>query len=325
MVYSGKKTVLICGGTNFLGPHLVKQLVTEGYDVTVCTRGIHKIPLLESVTTIVCDCINDEEGVKRTLGGMKFDVVIDCIAYCPKEVFNVLSNVNTTRYIQISSIGVYWDSVSNMDRQLYVPINEKRFDPRTYEKWSLETDNTVGYGNRKKYAECVAYQRFPECNPVSIRPAYVADLFNLTHEQNVRFPEIVDWIRHGKSVKSTNKDYAVCFTRVDEEAELILKLTDNSYNEPLNISSIGYVTIKDIVKYVAAKFNTEIEFDENGELPNFPSGINLDVKRLGEIGYAPTKLVDWFWDYVDYYCDFPIEKYRPWKTIKNEMDAFGMR
>ena len=255
MAYSNKnKTVLLCGGTNFLGPHLVERLITEGYEVTICTRGIHKIPLMEFVKTIVCDC-NSEEGVKRTLGGKKFDIIIDCIAYCPKEVFNILSNVKTTRYIQVSSIGVYSDSMTNTDRRLYLPIDEERFDPRTYDNWSMEADNTVRYGDRKKYAECVAYQRFPEYNPVSIRPAYVADPFNFMHEQNVRLPEIVDWIRRGKGIKSTNKNYAVCFTRVDEEAELILKLADNSYNDPLNISSIGYVTIEDIVAHIASKFD----------------------------------------------------------------------
>jgi len=239
---------------------------------------------------------------------------------------NILFLYNTKEYCIVSDENFTIPSITENEKQyqniVLSFIDEESFDPRTYDNLSMEADNTVRYGDRKKYAECVAYQRFPEYNPVSIRPAYVADPFNFMHEQNVRLPEIVDWIRRGKGIKSTNKNYAVCFTRVDEEAELILKLADNSYNDPLNISSIGYVTIEDIVAHIASKFDIAKCFAEDGELPNFPSGINLDVKRLEEMGYVPSKLTNWLWEYVDYYCEFPIENYKSWKIVKSEMDVF---
>jgi uncharacterized protein YbjT (DUF2867 family) len=36
---SGKKRVVVVGGTGFLGSHLTRQLVVIGYDVVVATRG----------------------------------------------------------------------------------------------------------------------------------------------------------------------------------------------------------------------------------------------------------------------------------------------
>lgn len=319
---NSKKKVLLCGGTNFLGPHLVDRLVAMGYDITICTRGIHKIPHEDLVKKIVCDCNNDDEGAKRVLGGMEYDVVIDCISYCPKEVFNVLSNVKTSRYIQVSSIGVYWDSVTDEDRELNLPIFERRFNPQTYKDWKMEVDNTVGYGNRKKYAECAAYQLFPQCNPVSIRPAYVADPSNLQHMQNVRLPELVNWIKKGKKINPINKNYAVCFTRADEEADLIIKLMSNSYQKPTNISSNGFIKISDIAAHIAERLGADIIYNANGKYPNFPSGINLNVDRLSEIGFESSGLFDWFWEYLDYYIDHPIESYQSWETVRSAIDTF---
>lgn len=322
MGLSNKERVLLCGGTNFLGPHLVGKLVARGYDVTICTRGIHKVPHEKEVKTLICDCNNDEEGARKVLGGLEFDVVIDCISYCPKEVYNVLSNVKTPRYIQVSSIGVYQDSVTDEDRRLHLPIREERFNPQTYKEWKMEVDPGTGYGARKRYAECAAYQMFPQCNPVSIRSAYAADPFNPAHEQNVRFPELVSWVRERKEINPVNKNYAVCFTRVDEEADLILKLMSNKYQDPLNISSSGYMEIEAMIAYIAEGLGMKYYYGKNGEYVHFPSGIHLNTEKLSEIGFEPSRLSDWFWNYLDTYIECPAEYYKPWKEVRGALDTF---
>lgn len=317
-----RKRVLLCGGTNFLGPHLIRRLVERGCEVTVCTRGIHRVPLQDYVKTVVCDCNNDEEGTRRALQGMEADVVIDCISYCPREVYHVLSHVKTSRYIQVSSISVYGDLVTDEERRLHAAIGEERFDPRTFQGWKLDVDPGAGYGIRKKYAECAAYQMFPQCHPVAIRPAYVADPSNISHEQNVRLPELVDWIRRKKRINPANKNYAVCFTRAEEEAELILRLMESDYQEPLNISSEGYVKIQEMVEYIGMRSGVEYFWDVGGESPNFPSGINLNVRRLSEAGFEPSRLLEWFWGFLDTYIDSPLKNYKPWKTVRGTIDTF---
>lgn len=319
---SNRERALICGGTNFLGPHLVGKLLEKGYDVAVCTRGIHEIPHKKLVTSLVCDCNHDEGRAKKVLGGKEFDVVIDCISYCPKEVYNVLSNVKTSRYIQVSSIGVYQDSVTDEDRRLHSPVKEDRFDPRTYQEWKMETSPEAGYGIRKRYAECAAYQMFPHCNPISIRSAYAADPSNPAHEQNARIPELVSWIREGKRIDPSNKNYAVCFTRVDEEADLILELISNGYQEPLNISSSGYIKIGDMIAYIAGKLGVEPHYGDKGEFVHFPSGIHLDTKRLSETGFGLSRLSGWFWNYLDFYIEYPAQRYKPWREVRGAIDTF---
>lgn len=315
------KKVLLCGGTNFIGPHLVRKLRGEECDITICTRGIHRLPAGNDINFITCDLNNDEQGAKKALFGLEFDIVIDCISYCPKEVFNVLSNIKTKRYIQISTMGVYCDSMINEDKELHTAITEDSFNPQTYTGWTMEVDNRTPYDTRKKFAECVAYQMFPECNPISVRPAYVADPLNPAHELNVRLPEIVDWIKHGKRINPDHKNYVACFTKAEEEADLIVKLASIDYCKPLNISSIGYIEVKDILSHISNRLNVNIWFDSNGELPNLLSGINLDVKRLKEVGFIVSDIGSWFWDYVDRYIDFPIEKYTSWKDI--DQDTFN--
>jgi nucleoside-diphosphate-sugar epimerase len=44
--------VLVIGGTKFIGPHVVRQLADQGYDVTVYHRGEHNIELPEAVREI---------------------------------------------------------------------------------------------------------------------------------------------------------------------------------------------------------------------------------------------------------------------------------
>lgn len=37
--------ILVIGGTRFFGIHMVNELLTAGYDVTIATRGRHQIHL----------------------------------------------------------------------------------------------------------------------------------------------------------------------------------------------------------------------------------------------------------------------------------------
>ena len=41
--------ILILGGTNFLGPHLVEELQEQGHEVTLFNRGTQDISFLSNV------------------------------------------------------------------------------------------------------------------------------------------------------------------------------------------------------------------------------------------------------------------------------------
>lgn len=73
--------VLLTGGTEFVGVHLVRALTRDGHEVTVVNRGRRPERLPGSVRTLVCDR-KDHAALRRTLAGERVDALID-VAYAP--------------------------------------------------------------------------------------------------------------------------------------------------------------------------------------------------------------------------------------------------
>src|SRR5437016_8910520 len=72
--------VLIIGGTNFIGPHLVRRLVDRGHEVVVFHRGQTRAELPASVRHLLGDRhrLADHRDDFRRFGP---EVVVDMIAY----------------------------------------------------------------------------------------------------------------------------------------------------------------------------------------------------------------------------------------------------
>lgn len=89
--------VLVIGGTRLLGLALVKQCIAANQKVTVLSRHPEKCP-----EGVECIGAEREEGLAR-LGGRKFDVTIDFIAYDEKAPTQVFNFIDPGLYILISS------------------------------------------------------------------------------------------------------------------------------------------------------------------------------------------------------------------------------
>ena len=100
--------ILIIGGTNFMGPHVVRTLSEQGHEVTVLHRGQTEADLPPGVNEILGDRrpINERAAELRQLAP---DVVLDMIPYTEqdaKEVMRVFSGI-ARRLVAISSQDVY--------------------------------------------------------------------------------------------------------------------------------------------------------------------------------------------------------------------------
>ncbi len=104
-------SVLILGGTGFLGPHIVDVARARGHKVTLFNRGKtrpHLFPELEKLR-------GDRDGDLSALNGREFDLVIDTSGYVPKQVDRAIAALGKIgRYVFISSISVYQDSPDPM-------------------------------------------------------------------------------------------------------------------------------------------------------------------------------------------------------------------
>jgi nucleoside-diphosphate-sugar epimerase len=100
--------ILIIGGTNFMGPYVVRSLVEQGHEVTVFHRGQTHTDLPRGVHEILGDRRLISEKAAE-LQRSAPDVVLDMIPYTEqdaKEVLHVFSGI-AQRLVAISSQDVY--------------------------------------------------------------------------------------------------------------------------------------------------------------------------------------------------------------------------
>ncbi len=117
------KTVLVVGGSRFIGKHLVDRLSQQGHKLTVLNRG--SVPkeefLPEGAEHLVVDRNNRAE-MKSALAERKFDVVYDvcCITREHAEIIVDVLKGNVGRHVHVSTGSVYDQSVIPDE----VPITE---------------------------------------------------------------------------------------------------------------------------------------------------------------------------------------------------------
>ncbi|WP_164017893.1 SDR family oxidoreductase [Pyxidicoccus trucidator] len=108
---SAPKSILILGGTKFLGPALVEFARSRGHTVTLFNRGKTNPGLFPDVEKLEGDRDpNKGEGLKA-LQGRKWDAVVDTSGYVPRIVkaSAELLAPNVGHYVFVSSISVYKD------------------------------------------------------------------------------------------------------------------------------------------------------------------------------------------------------------------------
>jgi uncharacterized protein YbjT (DUF2867 family) len=64
--------ILVTGGTGFIGQHLVRQLVMQGYEVRILLRPSHKSPNLPTgfAVQVAVSSLNDQRGLRSALKGI---------------------------------------------------------------------------------------------------------------------------------------------------------------------------------------------------------------------------------------------------------------
>lgn len=296
------KHVLVVGGTRFMGIRLVRELLARGNHVTIATRGKTKDNFGSRIERIILD-IADYESVKRELSGRYFDVVFDNLAYCSNYVKNLLSVVKCRRYVQLSSVEVYTPTRMN--------IEEKDFDPNILEqKWC---DASVGYQEGKRQAEAAVYQKFSDLSAVTVRVPYVTKTDRLLYYcRNIvlGIPMNIDDINR-----------CLTFVREAEVGKYLVWIASQKYRGPINFSSTGYVTIKQILEYIERKTGRKAIIDtEKGEDSPFhvfnEKSFSMDISKSQKMGYVTSDLEEWFWNLMDEYIQDALDEEKK-KEVSN--------
>ncbi len=145
-------SILMLGGTGFLGPQTVEAALKRGHKVTLFNRGKTRPGLFPDLEKLHGDRETDD---LKALEGRKWDAVVDTSANVPRWVKKAAAVLgpNISHYVYVSSISVYNDtSKPGMDESAPVAT----IPDATIEKITAET-----YGALKALSEKAAEEAMP--------------------------------------------------------------------------------------------------------------------------------------------------------------------
>ena len=155
------QTLLILGGTGFLGPPLTEEALRRGWKVTHFNRGKHAAGGVAGVETL----IGDRRGELDSLRGRKWDAMVDDTGFVPKfvKMSAELLAPNVGHCLFVSSTSVYANFIKPNDE--HSPTGALK-DPNG------ETVNGETYGPMKALCEQYTAEAFKGRISI-VRPGYI--------------------------------------------------------------------------------------------------------------------------------------------------------
>lgn len=298
--------ILILGGTNFLGPHLVEEFQEHGHEVTLFNRGTQK-PSFSNIETLH----GDRDGNLNSLQGRRWDAIIDTSGHLPRvvEASSKLLSTATDHYTFISTIGVYKDFHSmNIDENYPVAVLEDETNEEINEKT---------YGALKAACEKVIEEYFPN-HFLVIRPGLIIGPRDPTNRFSYWPLRVLDG---GEILSPSSPSQNLQFIDVRDLAKWIVSMVEKQgtgfYNAtgpaaPLSFEELLKTCSQVSNKKICLTWVNEDFLIENGvqdwvELPlwlsyqrNMPGFLNVDARKAIHAGLAfrplthtISAIIDW--------------------------------
>lgn len=153
------RSLLILGGTGFVGPPIVRRALERGYDVTLFNRGRTNANLFPDLELLVGDRDGDLDSILDAIrGGRGWDAALDLSGYVARHVADsarLLARA-VDQYVFVSSVAVYSSFAEPNDEDSPV-IGARGGD----------------YGSEKAQAERELLAAIPDRVSI-LRPTYIA-------------------------------------------------------------------------------------------------------------------------------------------------------
>lgn len=286
--------ILVIGGTRFFGIHMVDELLANGHDVTIATRGKASDKYGDRVTRIILER-TDGESVKNAISGSHYDVVIDKIAYCSNDIKYIMDVVQCDKYIHMSSTSVY--------NPKHINTIESDFDG--YSKDFVWCDRfAFPYEQIKRQAEYALWQKYSNRNWIAVRYPFVIGKDDYTK----RLLFYVEHVMKSIPMNIDNLDYQMSFIRSDEAGKFIAFLVDKDVTGAINGSAEGTISLKEIIDYVEMKTGVKAIIDKNGDNAPYneePEYI-INTEKAKALGFKFSVLHDWIYELLDYYVELML-------------------
>lgn len=290
--------ILVLGGTRFFGIPMVNELLAQGHEVTIATRGTSPDPFGDRVQRIVFQRA-DENSVREALTGTHYDVVIDKIAYCSNDIRYVMDAVDCDRYIHMSSTSVYDPKRMNTVESDFDAVSKKLI-------WCDRA--AFPYDEIKRQAECALWQKYPDRNWIAVRYPFVLGEDDYT--KRVLF--YVEHAMRGIPMFIDNVDAQMGFIRADEAGLFLAHLAGQDLTGAVNGSAHGTISVREMLDYVEQKTGAKAILAPDGdEAPyNDEPAYSINTDRAESTGFRFSNLKDWIYELLDYYIDQVKEKQR---------------
>jgi len=247
-----KVEILVIGGTGLVGSHITQSLLHSGHSVTIATRG-NRIDNFDAQVSRVTLNRTNASSIAEALNGKVYDVIYDTQAYSSNEIKFLLDNAYCKRYIEVSTVSVYYP-----DLKLSLQVGD--FDPYNYPlKWCNRND--FAYDEIKRQAECAIFQAYANIPSVAVRIPFVLGLDDNTR----RLHFYVSNILAQKPININNLENRLAFISSSEAGKFMAWLADKDFCGPVNASSIGNISLAEIIAYVESKTGVNAIISTDGE------------------------------------------------------------
>lgn len=271
------KTILLTGGTGFLGSHLAKRLVYEGFDVIIIKRSTSKLSPLESIINQVRFYDLDSIDIEKIFQENVIDIIIHCATnygrfavpptdiiqanlFLPLKILQIAENYPVKTFINTDTI---------LDKRVsYYSLSKKHFLD-----W-------LSLFSQKMVCISVALEHF--YGPFDDRSKFVSKIIlDLLHE--------VDFI--DLTLGEQKRD----FIYIDDVVEAFMTLVNFSFDVPNNLYryEIGTgknIEIREFVQTVKTMTGNKVTRLNFGMLPYRENEImesHVDISMLSRLGWRP--------------------------------------
>jgi len=285
---------LVVGGTRFIGRATVEELLAGGYEVTVFNRGNHDNPFAdrEGVDHLRGDRTKSEDLAAAAAHDP--DVVVDCVAYEPREVRAATEAfADADAYVYVSSGDAYGtEEVPKRE-------GETALEPCSDEQATDDSPDTYGprkaEGDREVFAAAGRGVR-----AMSVRPTIVYG----AHDYTGRFDYWVDRVtEHDRVLVPGDGDALWHLAAVENVARALRMVAEEGQaGAAYNVGDRRLYPLEEFVRVVADAAGTEVEVVTASPRELSAAGVDpdavpfyrryphvLDTGRLASLGWEPVE------------------------------------
>ena len=276
--------VLVIGGNRFFGRHLVNELLSENFDVTILNRGKLSANIDQKVKRIVVDRKN-AAALKSAIGSKSWDIIYDQVCYSAQEARDAcqIFESKTKRYVVTSSESVYDDGLSQP---------ESNFCPNDY-AFTEETSPEVNYQAAKRQMEKI-FTKDAQFDLSIVRPSLVVGNDDYTRRLHWHVERIKKQLPIYFPALNIHSD----FIRSDHAGRALKIIGLSKQTGTINCTSPGSIQLSHLISMCEnAVENKAILATTKDNQNHSPYGGNadktMDTRLLQSLGFKAPPSAEW--------------------------------